>query len=118
MAKLELSAKSRAALLAALPKATWEFDQDADEMEIQLPGAAGKPGYYALLGNDLYLRVDAATGEPLGVMIPSYHYWLTVRLAEAAGTGRAVSAPRDPVRWMAEQQKTVPNALARELAAS
>jgi hypothetical protein len=117
-AKLELTPEARAALLTALPSATWEYDEDTDEMEIRLPGVAGKTGYYALLGDDLYVRLDEVTGQPLGVMIPTYHYWLTVRLAEASGKRHAVPARRDPARWMAEQRNVVPDALARELSAA
>ena len=116
---LPLSREAQAALLARLPEAEWEYDEDADEMEVRLPSAAGREGYYALLRDDLYVRLDAETGEPLGVMIPSYQLWLGRHIAMPAARGASPTVPAgagDPVRWIAEQDQAAPQALARELA--
>jgi hypothetical protein len=114
-----LSREAQAALSARLPDAQWEYDEDADEMEVRLAGTAHRDGYYALLHNDLYVRLDAETDEPLGIMIPAFQLWLGRHLtaqgrAEAGATPRAETG--NPARWIAEQAQAVPQALARELA--
>lgn len=114
-----LSDDARAALLAEIPAAKWEYDEQADEMEVSLPGTAGGAGYYALVRDDLYVRLDAETGEPLGMMIPAYQLWLGRHIdSPAPRDAKAIGAPGadGPARWIAEQARAAPEVLARELA--
>jgi hypothetical protein len=61
--------------LRALPEADWEYDADADEMEVMLPGAIGRTGLSVLVDDESYLRVDVETHEPLSLVIQPWSYW-------------------------------------------
>ncbi len=114
-----LSNAAAAALLARLPAAEWDYDEEADEMEVRLPGTAGRQGYYALVRDDLYVRLDAETGEPLGMMIPSYQVWLGRHITSPATHDPKAMAPSsagDPAQWIAEPAQAAPEVLARQLA--
>src|SRR5262249_40045657 len=48
--------------LAALRRAEWRYNPDADEMNVLLPGWEGRPGRAVLVDDDFYVRLDAETG--------------------------------------------------------
>ena len=56
-------------VIAALAAATWEHDPEIDEMEITLPGSAGREGLWHDVDDYTYLRVDVETGQPLSLTI-------------------------------------------------
>jgi hypothetical protein len=65
-------------LLAGLDQAEWHYDAEIDEMELVLSGAFGREAAipWPLVGDALYVRLDAATSVPLSVIIPAWTWWL------------------------------------------
>ena len=83
-------------LTVGLEAARWEYDAEADELEIVLPGGAGREGRAILLDSEVYLRLDADTNEPLTVIIPAVSVWLGQQVAQVA-THLAAPRPGGPV---------------------
>lgn len=75
-------------LRAALRRAEWRYNADADEMNVLLPGWQGREGRAVLVDDELYVRLDAETGRPLSVLIPAYTYWLARQLAQPTALDR------------------------------
>jgi hypothetical protein len=82
-------------LAAGLDAARWEYDAEADELEIVLPGGGGREGRAILLDSDAYLRLDVDTNEPLTVIIPAVSVWVGQQVAQVAGQ-LAAPPPADP----------------------
>ena len=66
-------------LLTGLQSAKAYYDAEADELDLLLPGSAGRGGSAVLIG-DYYIRVDVETGRPLSVIIYDPHAWLEQEL--------------------------------------
>jgi hypothetical protein len=64
---------------ASLQHARWAYDEDADELEVVLPGGDARPGRTILLDSDVYLRLDADTNEPLTIIVPAFSSWMSRR---------------------------------------
>ena len=65
--------------LPAIQRAVWRYNEDADEMELLLPGYEGR----AILVNDeFYVRIDVETRRPLTIIIPGYTSWLADKLSQ------------------------------------
>jgi hypothetical protein len=66
---------------AGLEGAEWHVDEDADELDVVLPGAAGREGRMFLIDEEpereLYVRIDVETGQPLGLLVPNWSRWQT-----------------------------------------
>ena len=68
-------------LLTGLQCAKAYYDAEADELDLLLPGSAGRGGSAVLIG-DYYVRVDVETGRPLSVIIYDPHAWLEQKLQQ------------------------------------
>ena len=66
-------------LLTGLQSAKAYYDAEADELDLLLPGSAGRGGSAVLIG-DYYVRIDVETGRPLSVIIYDPHAWLEQKL--------------------------------------
>ena len=81
-------------IAAALPEAEWRYDTDTGEMEIVLPGSAGRSGLWVDVADwDFYLRIDEETGAPLSLIVSPFDYWL------ADQAGKARPAADEPVDY-------------------
>ena len=66
---------------AGLPYAEWRYDEEADEMDVLLPGSEHRAGVAKLVNEEFYVRVDVDTNEPLTIIIPTFTDWLANKLA-------------------------------------
>lgn len=98
----------RVRILATLGQAAWEYDAEIDEMEIILPGGAGREGLATLVADESYVRVDPDTFEPLSIIVPAYTSWLAQQPAQPA-----TQPTTDPRRWLAIPQQTAQDAIRR-----
>ncbi len=78
----KLAAPLMGQLLTGLQSAKAYYDAEADELDLLLPGSAGRGGAAVLVG-DYYVRIDVATGRPLSVIIYDPHAWLEQELQRA-----------------------------------
>ena len=69
-------------ILAGLPYAEWRYDEEADEMDVLLPGSECREGVAKLVNDEFYVRVDVDTNEPLTIIIPTFTDWLANKLAD------------------------------------
>ena len=103
----------RQQVLAALDGAEWHYDDEIDEMEIVLPGGAGREGLAVLVADEFYVRVDPDTFEPLSLLIPAYTSWLAKQ--PAAPTARPST---NPSQWINLSRQTARHAIRRTVRAS
>ncbi len=86
-------------IAASLPAAEWRYDSDTGEMEVVLPGSAGRSGVWVDVADwDFYLRIDEETGVPLSLTISPFDYWL------ADQEGRARPAANEPIDYAKAQR--------------
>lgn len=105
-------------LAQGLPHARWAFDDDADELEIVLPGGDGHEGRAVLINDEYYLRLDVDTNAPLSIVIPTVSVWLGRQL-ETLTRSVAVPPPADVRQpWTADSQQAVVSALRHSVRAS
>lgn len=71
------------ALQNALQRAEWRYNEEADEMNVLLPGWEGRPGRAVLIDDAFYVRLDVETGAPLGLLIPAYTSWQADQLGRS-----------------------------------
>jgi hypothetical protein len=106
----------RPRILRLLDEATWRYDEEIDELEIALPGTEGRAGL-AFPVEDLYVRVDPDSFEPLSIIVPGYTAWL-------AEQPPVVEAESGPETWTGITYRTAEQAIrrtvreSRELAAA
>ena len=87
-------------IAAALPAAEWRYDTDTGEMEVVLPGSAGRSGLWVDVADwDFYLRIDEETGVPLSLTISPFDYWL------ADQEGRARPAANEPIDYAVARRR-------------
>ena len=67
---------------AGLPYAEWRYDEEADELDVLLPGSERREGVAKLVNDEFYVRVDVDTNEPLTIIIPTFTDWLANKLAD------------------------------------
>ena len=86
-------------IIAILPRAEWVYDDEIGEMEIVLPGGAGREAQWIDLDDywNLHLRLDPANGEPLSVVIYPFRSWL------AAQERQPLPAPDAPIDYAVAQ---------------
>ena len=86
-------------IIAILPRAEWIYDDEIGEMEIVLPGGAGREAQWIDLDDywNLHLRLDPANGEPLSVVIYPFRSWL------AAQERQPLPAPDAPIDYAVAQ---------------
>jgi hypothetical protein len=102
---------TREQILRVLDDAEWHYDEEIDEMELVLPGAAGRPGPAILVGDDVYVRVDPDTSAPLSLIIPGYTAWLAAQPPVEA-------PPGEPAAWMEIPRRTARQAIREAVASS
>jgi hypothetical protein len=104
--------------LAALRRAEWCYNPDADEMNVLLPGWEGRAGRAVLVDDEFYVRLDVETGRPLSILIPAYTAWQARQLARPGVLARLplLEARRDTRRDA--ERVAVAAAVARALRAS
>jgi len=103
----------RERILALLAQAEWDYDDEIDEMEIAFPGCAGRAGIATLVGNELYVRVDPDTYDPLSIIIPGYSAWLARQRRPPARRPTT-----DPQHWLDIPRLTAQHALQRTIRSS
>ena len=86
-------------VIAGLAEATWDYLADIGWMEVILPGGSGRGGIAHLVGDDLYVRLDVESGDPLSVIIPAFDSWL------AEQEGRALPPPEAPIDYAAARKR-------------
>jgi hypothetical protein len=102
-------------LAVALPAARWEYDDEADELEIVLPAGAGREGRAILIDEGFYLRLDPETNEPLTIIIPAVSVWLG---QQVAGLVEAPHPSAPPQSWQDGSHGALALSLARTVRAS
>ena len=89
-------------LVAALPVAEWRYNADIGEMNVVFPGGSGRNAHIPWLQVDdywdFYVRMDAATGQPLSLVIYPFRVWL------AEQEGRPLSPPESPIDYAAARR--------------
>ncbi|MDE2993246.1 MAG: hypothetical protein OXU67_05130 [Chloroflexota bacterium] len=89
-------------LVAALPMATWHYNAAIGEMNVVLPGGEGRSAHIPWLHVDeewdFYVRMDAATGQPLSLVIYPFDVWL------AEQEGQPLSPPEAPIDYAAARR--------------
>jgi hypothetical protein len=100
------SSDIRVELAAALLRSDVEghYDEDIDELELVLPGSAGREGRAVLVNGELYVRLDVDTGAPLSVIIPGFSSW--VERQRARNAPGASADPVDPASAPASEPST------------
>jgi hypothetical protein len=105
-------------LTSDLAAAEWEYDNEADELEIVLPGSIGREGRAILVEPDVYLRLDLDTNEPLSITIPVASIWISRLVAELAGHPWAPRLKEPPQSWQGGSHEAVALFLARSARSS
>ena len=89
-------------LVAALPVAEWRYNADIGEMNVIFPGGNGRDAHMPWLQVDdywdFYVRMDAATGRPLSLVIYPFRVWL------AEQEGLPLSPPEAPIDYAAARR--------------
>lgn len=89
-------------LVAALPVAEWRYNTDIGEMNVVFPGGSGRDAHIPWLQVDdywdFYVRMDAATGQPLSLVIYPFRVWL------AEQEGLPLSPPEAPIDYAAARR--------------
>ena len=81
-------------ILAGLPDAEWHYDEEADELDVLLPGSEHRAGVAKLVNDEFYVRVDVDTNEPLTIIIPTFTDWLAKKLADRVRRGLEMPRPQ------------------------
>ena len=91
-----------AEVIAALPAAEWHYNAGIGEMNVVLPGGEGRSAHIPWLHVDeewdFYVRMDAATGRPLSLVIYPFDVWL------AEQEGQPLSPPEAPIDYAAARR--------------
>ena len=95
-------------VVAALEAADWQYDPEADDMDIILPNVKNRAADWVQVDDDgCFVRIDPERRELLSIVIIAFTVWL------AEKQGRDLPAPRAPIDYAAARQ-----AVARTLRAS
>ncbi len=87
-------------ILAMLPEATWHYHPPSGDMDIVFAGGEGREAQvpWILVGDDILVRLDAETGKPLSLVMPSFTVWL------AHQEGKPMPAPNVPIDYPVARQ--------------
>ena len=89
-------------LVAALSSAEGYYNADIGEMNVVFPGGSGCEAHIPWLQVDdywdFYVRMDAATGRPLSLVIYPFRVWL------AEQEGQPLSPPEAPIDYAAARR--------------
>ena len=94
-------------IIAALPQADWQYDPEADDMDIILPNVVNRAAEWLDIEDDFFVRIDPERGEPLSIVIIAFTVWL------AEKQGRDLPSPKASIDYAAARQ-----AIAQTLRAS
>ena len=95
-------------VVADLEAADWQYDPEADDMDIILPNVKNRAADWVQVDDDgCFVRIDPERREPLSIVIIAFTVWL------AEKQGRDLPAPRAPIDYAAARQ-----AIAQTLRAS
>ncbi len=85
-------------LTAGLGEAAWHYDAEIDELELVLPGGAGRAAAvpWPSVGDDVHVRLDAETYAALSVIIPAWTWWLGEQGLPTAASPAAAAPPGAP----------------------
>ena len=83
MTTIPVPATAIARILEGLPAARWRYIPDGGWLEVFLPGSEGRGGVAEPIGDDLEIRFDVETDQPLSIIIPGYPGWLAEQDGQA-----------------------------------
>ena len=107
MSTLSLTHSVVDAMVADLEAADWQYDPEADDMDIILPNVVNRAAEWLDIEGDFFVRIDPERREPLSIVIIAFTVWL------AEKKGRDLPSPRAPIDYAAARQ-----AIAQTLRAS
>ena len=107
MSMLTLTHSVVDAIVADLKAADWQYDPEADDMDIILPNVVNRAAEWLDIEDDFFVRIDPERREPLSIVIIAFTVWL------AEKQGRDLPAPSAPIDYAAARQ-----AIAQTLRAS
>ena len=101
IAKITAAAVDIETLLTMLPGATWHYHPPSGDMDIVFAGGEGREAQvpWILVGDDIIVRLDAETGEPLSLVMPSFTVWL------AHQERKPIPAPNAPIDYPVARQR-------------
>ncbi len=85
-------------IIATLPYADWQYDPEADDMDIILPNVVNRAAEWLDIEDDFFVRIDPERKEPLSIVIIAFTVWL------AEKQGRDLPAPHAPIDYAAARQ--------------
>ena len=86
-------------IIAALPQADWQYDPEADDMDIILPNVTNRAADWVQVDDEgCFVRIDSERREPLSIVIIAFTVWL------AEKQGRDLPIPRAPIDYAAARQ--------------
>lgn len=100
IAKIAETAVDIETILTMLPDATWYYHPSSGDMDIVFAGGEGREAEvpWILVGDDILVRLDAETGEPLSLVMPSFTVWL------AHQEKQPIPAPDAPIDYPVARQ--------------
>ena len=108
MSTLSLTHTAIDAIVADLEAADWQYDPEADDMDIILPNITNRAADWVQVDDDgCFVRIDPERREPLSIVIIAFTVWL------AEKQERDLPAPSAPIDYAAARQ-----AIAQTLRAS
>jgi hypothetical protein len=81
-----------------LPHADWQYDPEADDMDIILPNVVNRAAEWLDIEDDFFVRIDLECREPLSIVIIAFTVWL------AEKQGHDLPTPRAPIDYAAARQ--------------
>lgn len=99
-------------LAVGLAAAAWHYDAEIDELELVLPGGAGRAAGvpWPSVSGDVYVRLDAETDAALSVIIPAWTWWLGEQALPAAASPAAAATPGAPDTALPAPERLDPHA--------
>ncbi len=87
------------AIVADLEAADWQYDPEADDMDIILPHVTNRAADWVQVDDDgCFVRIDLERREPLSIVIIAFTVWL------AEKQGRALPVPKASIDYAAARQ--------------
>ena len=99
MSTLPLTHSVVDAIVADLEVADWQYDPEADDMDIILPNVTNRAADWVQVDDDgCFVRIDLECREPLSIVIIAFTVWL------AEKQGHDLPTPRAPIDYAAARQ--------------
>lgn len=96
MSTLSLTHSVVDAMVAGLETADWQYDPEADDMDIILPNVKNRAADWVQVDDDgCFVRIDLERREPLSIVIIAFTVWL------AEKQGRDLPISRAPIDYAA-----------------